>query len=378
MTIRGVESSYAYRMVQGGQKREKDSPVGGFPKGFTEQKAESETGEKVYAKGRVSSKEMYAYQKAAGGSPVRESGQMDSGIGVETEVRNVKYEDCDRVSVDVLSGYVMKVQVDAPGRSVYVEVKHEDGETCAYEFDPFHIPRGTENTMEKLALECYHRAVAESAGAEQSEEQNTEEATPEEEEDGSSGGVNLPGAEKAERYAYHPKYIGEMTNDEWDELLKKADQGIEEGKEASRLHKEEMEKKAEEKSIDRRSAMQKRLDDTRKYVPYSWLADENGIVEYNGVIFQCDYESGALCLGDMSNKEKVLTIPLSGGGCLKVNRDNIGDLSAAIGMFSPEDVNRILRALAQDAKVRKVEQELEEEADSIGEPVEEHLDEEVE
>ena len=50
-----------------------------------------------------------------------------------------------------------------------------------------------------------------------------------------------------------------------------------------------------------------------------------------------------------------------------VNRENIGDLSQAMGMFSPEDVNCILRALADDAKIQKTEEEIEETGAHIGE-----------
>lgn len=94
--------------------------------------------------------------------------------------------------------------------------------------------------------------------------------------------------------------------------------------------------------------------------PYSFLADADNTITYNGVTFICDNQSRALCLGDMSNKNNVITIPLAEGGCLKVNRDNLGDLAKAIGMFSPEDVNRILNAIALDAKVRKEQNEVEE------------------
>ena len=59
-----------------------------------------------------------------------------------------------------------------------------------------------------------------------------------------------------------------------------------------------------------------------------------------------------------SNEKDCINIPLSGGGSLLVNRNNIDALSKAIGMFSPEDVNRILRALAQDKKIREMEKEL--------------------
>ncbi len=103
-----------------------------------------------------------------------------------------------------------------------------------------------------------------------------------------------------------------------------------------------------------------------KGAPYSYLADENGIVEYKGVIFRCDNEKRELCLGDMSNRKNVIRIPLSGGGCLMVNRDNIDQLGKAIGMFSPEDINNILRALKLDAKIQEMKKEMEEMEDGIG------------
>ncbi len=92
-------------------------------------------------------------------------------------------------------------------------------------------------------------------------------------------------------------------------------------------------------------------------VPYGEMA-EDGVIEYKGVVFVCDYDHNRLTLGDTSNEKNCINIPLSGGGSLMVNRDNIDALSKAIGMFSPEDVNLILRALAQDKKIREMEKEL--------------------
>lgn len=92
-------------------------------------------------------------------------------------------------------------------------------------------------------------------------------------------------------------------------------------------------------------------------VPYGEMA-EDGIIEYNGVVFVCDYEHNRLTLGDTTNKENCINIPLSGGGSLLVNRDNIDALSKAIGMFSPEDVRRILEALARDNKIQQMKKEL--------------------
>ena len=100
--------------------------------------------------------------------------------------------------------------------------------------------------------------------------------------------------------------------------------------------------------------------------PYSYLADENGVIEYNGVVFTIDKEKNWLCLGNVSNLNEVIRIPLSEGGCLMVNRDSIGALGRAIGMFSPEDINRILRALKMDAKIQEMKKEIEEMEDGIG------------
>lgn len=100
-------------------------------------------------------------------------------------------------------------------------------------------------------------------------------------------------------------------------------------------------------------------------VPYEHLA-VNGVITYNGVSFFCDEETNSICLGDMTDKENVLTIKLSGGGHLKVNRNNIGDLSRAAGMFSPEDLNLILRAIAKDTKIQSMKKEIEDAEASVG------------
>lgn len=107
--------------------------------------------------------------------------------------------------------------------------------------------------------------------------------------------------------------------------------------------------------------------------PYSYLANEDGVIEYNGVIFTLDNERKWLCLGniDLNHMEQVIRIPLSEGGCLMVNRDNVGDLAKAIGMFSPEDINRILRALKLDGKIQQMKHEIEEMEDGIGKSSEE-------
>ena len=56
-------------------------------------------------------------------------------------------------------------------------------------------------------------------------------------------------------------------------------------------------------------------------VPYGEMA-ENGVIEYEGVVFVCDYDHNRLTLGILRMKN-CINIPLSGGGSLLVNRDNI-------------------------------------------------------
>lgn len=124
---------------------------------------------------------------------------------------------------------------------------------------------------------------------------------------------------------------------------------------------ESLEESAEENDkvlapVTRGVRLNRRIEGKDK-VPYGEMA-EDGVIEYNGVVFVCDYDLNRLTLGDTSNEKDCINIPLSGGGSLLVNRNNIDALSKAIGMFSPEDVNRILRALAQDKKSREMEKEL--------------------
>lgn len=100
-------------------------------------------------------------------------------------------------------------------------------------------------------------------------------------------------------------------------------------------------------------------------VPYGYLA-KDGVIEYNGVCFVCDEKTNSICLGDMTDTKNVITVTLSGGGHLMVNRNSLGLLSKAAGMFSPKDLNLIMRAIAQDTKVQSVQKEIEDADAEIG------------
>ena len=98
--------------------------------------------------------------------------------------------------------------------------------------------------------------------------------------------------------------------------------------------------------------------------PYGYLA-KDGIIEYNGVIFVCDPKTNSICLGDMSDPKQVLNISLPSGGNLKINVNNFGDISRAVGMFSPEDLNAIMRAISQYNHCTRKLNEIEQEEDEV-------------
>lgn len=125
-------------------------------------------------------------------------------------------------------------------------------------------------------------------------------------------------------------------------------------------------------SIVRGSSFSEILKEQKK-CPYNHLA-KDGLIDYNGVIFVCDYKTNSICLGDMSNPKDVLNICLPSGGHLKVNVNNFGDLSKAAGMFSPADLNAIMRAIAQYNHCTSKLNELDEEELETVEKVSEHTD----
>lgn len=232
-----------------------------------------------------------------------------------------------------------------------------------------------------------------------------------------NAGNNLFGTDVSETKG---KTISDFSNEEWDKLLSKVDNALESYKEDLKEREEEalekQKKKAEmsilsqqmnedsefEQNVMMGGALQamrfhklnsdmfstedtegekpdvedsvadfvsqeaiQRIIGNRGTIPYSVLADETGTIEYKGVVFVGDEKSNSLCLGDMSDPNNVLTIQLSDGGYLKVNLDRLDSLAKAITMFSPEDQNRIMRAIAQYNKIKQIEQQIEDETSGL-------------
>ena len=201
-------------------------------------------------------------------------------------------------------------------------------------------------------------------------------------------------AKKLENGETEPKFsigAGSYTVNEWDRLIARIDKNIEAIKEEQEQRNEQMEMEALEEGkiggthfvsiLDagktRRNYIMEKINGTYKpSFPYAAYADGDTIT-YNGVVFTCDSEKNAICLGDMSDRGNVLTIPLEGGGSLMVNRDSIGMLAGAMSMFSPEDANRIMRAIVEDKKAQETQQEIEDDKNSLGDDADEKVLEEL-
>lgn len=110
------------------------------------------------------------------------------------------------------------------------------------------------------------------------------------------------------------------------------------------------------------STFTQKLEEQKKKYPYARLAQDD-VINYNGVTFYCDKKTNSICLGDMSDDKKVLNVPLPSGGHLKVNVENFGDIGKAAGMFSPADLNAIMRAIAQYNHCTSKLDEIEDEED---------------
>lgn len=164
-----------------------------------------------------------------------------------------------------------------------------------------------------------------------------------------------------------PTGASAFTKTQWEKVLKSVDRQIDDIREEQKARFEKEEERAEavriyEAASSRGNPLENLYGGLE--VPYGYLA-KDGMIAYNDVTFVCDPLTNSICLGDVSDEANTLIIPLAEGGCLKVNRNNLDELQKAIGMFSPEDINRIMRAIAKDNKAREMQQELEEEASDV-------------
>ncbi len=295
------------------------------------------------------------------------NGHVTMNAVSEVSVRRIRAEESDHIKGFAAEGYTLKAQVSIDEQRVYIEQKNEDGSYQAYEVNPLLISKDTDNPIEQMAAEAWEKATKRINAGMGSEH------------DAEDGGESFTFEKMLEEFqAFVEKRIkegppkiptggAEFSEEEWERMLEKIDEIIDEFKEELRQRIQKQDDKMQtEQTQDtdiakpRGSSFLARLARTHR-APYSYLADESGQIVYNGVTFYCDDKKQQICLGDMTDTKNVLNIPLSKGGCLRVNRNNLGDLAKAIGMFSPEDVERILRAIANDNRAKQMQFEIEQE-----------------
>lgn len=274
------------------------------------------------------------------------------------EVRKITYDQCDYVKLCPEQGIVYKTQLQKGSNQVYVEEKKEDGSVSAYLVDLDKVSEDTKLPVELAAKEAAERATNPVSSTEEEYEKALEK-------------FYVYAKERVKEGP--PKFaIGaaELSIEEWEKLRSSVDKEIDAMREDMRDRIEEKEEDNEKKGMEELIRIREQRSELG---PYSSLMGDGPELVYNGVVFTYD-QSGALCLGDTSNPDDVITVYLT-GGVFKMNRGSIGDLSKAISMFSPEDINRILQAISQDAKCQNKLKEIE---DALYHAVDQTMDEKEE
>lgn len=403
MSLNSVNGkSYFYEKVSRSSKKNQNPGEPFFEnlKEIAEKDSEENSNSRTEVKNDTTVQMDYSYSKAATALWLQQNGKVGMSAVFECESRFIKTSESDCVKVNAAMGFTLKAQVLAHEHRVYVEQKNEDGTYQAYEVNPLLLSEDTENPVEQIAAEAWEKArdLWNDGVFTEWNPQETEETKESTGKDFVQMLTEFHEFVKKRIKEGPPKIqIGgaEFSEEEWKQLLKKIDKDIDAYKEELRERVRKRNKEAAAKKVSgsaaeevfgqeaesktemgpeisekeslqsisgnkqRGSSFLTRLSGEKK-APYSYLKDESGNIVYKGVTFVCDDKRQQLCLGDMSNPNNVLNIPLSKGGILRVNRDNIDDLVKAIDMFSPEDITRILRAIAQDKRVRDIDREIEE------------------
>lgn len=403
MKVNGVANQAAYEKISINTKAGKGRGSSGFYESLAENLNDPATDEKEADKGTglmsgISVQSSYRYQSVSSVITIKGNGQISASAAFVCAARHISYEESDYVASYVEQGFVLKAKVDMSGHKVYLEQKNEDGSVAGYEIGLEYLNADSDDPIMQTAVvawEMARRALmgdapfkpyeSEKIAAEGTDTDRNSAAKMAD--SNGEDGEKIPALtdmtlEEAMLWFYDfiqdriengpPKYkIGnsEFSIAEWEKLMENVDEQLDEIREALREEIEQR-KAAEEQKAQNVSAGsaavsgQKSLLETRQEakngVPYYYLA-KNDVIEYNGVTFLCDKKNKAITLGNTSDMSKCIKIGLSGGGSLIVNRDNLGDLAKAIGMFSPEDVNLIMRAITLDAKIQQMQYQIDEE-----------------
>ena len=123
-------------------------------------------------------------------------------------------------------------------------------------------------------------------------------------------------------------------------------------------------------NIDTADLIRKTVSSKPDYMPYAgnhvvknkneyFAMAKDDMIVYQGVVFMCDRLTDTLTLGDVSDPNNCIRVGLSKGGSLLFNRNDAGSLMNAITMFSPEDQERIVKAIQIDNMAQKARKDVE-------------------
>ena len=247
MNVNGIGKQPCYERTNGVGKNNKNH-VGSFSKNLSENlngRAENDSVREENAASAASVlTSAFPYRNGFPVFGVRENvrtGTEDAGAGAEAgtdrqqavkdcEVRHITCQESSCAKAFALEGFSLMAQVDRNSRSVYVEQKLEDGTVKGYEVNIDKLEPGTEDPVERMALEAWELETA--GGGEDAEALTVEEALQQFYEFIEDRIKNGP-----------PKYMigsSEFSVEEWDNLLEDYDDQLDAVREELRERIEKM------------------------------------------------------------------------------------------------------------------------------------------
>lgn len=123
-------------------------------------------------------------------------------------------------------------------------------------------------------------------------------------------------------------------------------------------------------TVDTADVIRKALNEKPDYMPYAgnhvlknkneyFAMAKDNMITYQGIVFMCDRLTDTLTLGDVSDPDRCIRVGLTKGGSLLFNRDDAGSLMNSLTMFSPDDQERIVKAIQIDNMAQKARKEVE-------------------
>lgn len=151
-------------------------------------------------------------------------------------IQNISYDESDYVKICIEDGCVYKAKVFEEQNKIYIEKKYEDGTKEAFEADIESLNEDSENPVELMAAETYEKYKSDKSNSI--------------EEDYKAALMKFQEYVKDRIENGPPKFlIGSMaiSIEEWDKLLAKVDEAIDDIKEEQRENQEKPEEQKEEK-----------------------------------------------------------------------------------------------------------------------------------